>query len=189
MSLSPATADRNLLYGILALQMDFISRDALIAAMNAWVQEKTKPLGQILREQGALRSDAQVVLEMLVQKHLEMHGTNAAKSLAALPSLGAVCEVLKQFEAAFIWSAALFRSFCFVWPRAQNKEKKPRNSAAVQMFSRRRSRNLCAGAACPRECLSRAPRQGSSGRAVSTPRETESRTGGLIFLVIPSRIW
>ncbi len=31
---SPA-AERNLLFGILALQMDFISRDALIAAMTS----------------------------------------------------------------------------------------------------------------------------------------------------------
>src|SRR5262249_35564205 len=35
--MSQAAADRNLLFGILALQMDFIRRDALIAAMNAWV--------------------------------------------------------------------------------------------------------------------------------------------------------
>jgi hypothetical protein len=36
-------ADRNLLFGILALQMDFIQRDALIAAMHAWVLDKTRP--------------------------------------------------------------------------------------------------------------------------------------------------
>ena len=33
-------ADRNLLLGIIALQMDFITRDALIAAMSAWVLEE-----------------------------------------------------------------------------------------------------------------------------------------------------
>lgn len=32
-----APSDRNLLFGILALQLDFISRDHLIAAMHAWV--------------------------------------------------------------------------------------------------------------------------------------------------------
>ena len=32
------TTDRNLLFGILALQLDFISRDALVRAMYAWVQ-------------------------------------------------------------------------------------------------------------------------------------------------------
>ena len=46
--------DRNLLFGILALQMDFISRDALVAAMNAWVLAKQRPLGEILLEQKAL---------------------------------------------------------------------------------------------------------------------------------------
>ena len=35
------STDRNLLFGILALQMDFISRDTLIEAMNAWVLDKT----------------------------------------------------------------------------------------------------------------------------------------------------
>ena len=49
-----AAADRNLLFGILALQMDFIGRDALIAAMHAWVLDKAKPLGDILVEQRAL---------------------------------------------------------------------------------------------------------------------------------------
>jgi hypothetical protein len=36
------SADRNLLFGILALQMGFLSRDALVAAMNAWVLDKTR---------------------------------------------------------------------------------------------------------------------------------------------------
>jgi hypothetical protein len=39
-----SSADRNLLFGILALQMDFISRDQLVAGMNAWVLDKTQPL-------------------------------------------------------------------------------------------------------------------------------------------------
>jgi serine/threonine protein kinase len=78
-------ADRNLLFGILALQMDFIGRDDLIAAMHAWVLDKARPLGQILVQQHALRADEQAVLEVLVQKHLERHGGDPEKSLAALP--------------------------------------------------------------------------------------------------------
>jgi tetratricopeptide (TPR) repeat protein/serine/threonine protein kinase len=89
-------ADRNLLCGILALQMDFISRDALIQAMHAWVLEKTKPLGQILLEQGTLRPDTLPLLEALVQKHLELHGHDAQQSLAALSSLGSVRNDLEQ---------------------------------------------------------------------------------------------
>ncbi len=51
------SADENLLFGILALQLDFISRDQLVEAMNAWVLAKHKPLGDILREQDALAAE------------------------------------------------------------------------------------------------------------------------------------
>jgi hypothetical protein len=56
-------ADRNLLFGILALQMDFISRNALITAMHAWVLDKGKPLSQILLDQDALGADEHELLE------------------------------------------------------------------------------------------------------------------------------
>jgi hypothetical protein len=51
------SADRNLLFGILAVQMDFVSRDALIAAMNARVLAKRRPLGWV-RPTGGARSAA-----------------------------------------------------------------------------------------------------------------------------------
>src|SRR6266545_4661371 len=89
-------ADRNLLFGILALQMDFIRKDALIAAMHAWVLAKARPLGQILREQGALAADSHALLEALVRKHLEMHGGDADKSLAAVSSVGSVRRELER---------------------------------------------------------------------------------------------
>jgi hypothetical protein len=44
----PQTADRILLLGILALQTDFITRDALIAAMLASSVAKHRPLENIL---------------------------------------------------------------------------------------------------------------------------------------------
>src|SRR5213078_4585621 len=92
--------DRNLLFGILALQMDFISRGALIAGMNAWVLEKTKPLGQILLEQKALTPDTHALLEALVQKHLALHDNDAQKSLAAVSSAGPVRRELQHIADA-----------------------------------------------------------------------------------------
>jgi len=91
-----SAADRNLLFGIVALQMDFVSRDALIAAMHAWVLAKSKSLGQILREQQALGPDEHALLEALVKKHLQRHGDDPEKSLAAVSSLGAVREDLRR---------------------------------------------------------------------------------------------
>jgi WD40 repeat protein/serine/threonine protein kinase len=81
-------ADRNLLFGILALQMDFISRDALIAAMNAWVVEKDKSLGQILLQQQALSPRRLELLDSLVEEHLEQHGQNPEQSIAAVDPAG-----------------------------------------------------------------------------------------------------
>jgi WD40 repeat protein/serine/threonine protein kinase len=81
---SRPSADRNLLFGILALQMDCISRDALIVAMHAWVLDKGKPLGQILVEQCGLEPAKRDLLESLVVAHLQMHEGDAEKSLAAL---------------------------------------------------------------------------------------------------------
>jgi len=90
MSVSPSIADRNLLFGILALQMDFISRDELVAAMNAWVLDKAKPLGQVLRERGSLKPEVHDLLEALVLKHLEKHDGNIERSLAAISSVPSV---------------------------------------------------------------------------------------------------
>src|SRR5581483_5303938 len=91
-----ASADRNLLFGILALQMDFVRTDALIAAMHAWVLAKHRPLADILAEQGALKADHRTLLEALVQAHLAQHGGDARQSLAALSSLGSACKDLAQ---------------------------------------------------------------------------------------------
>jgi tetratricopeptide (TPR) repeat protein/tRNA A-37 threonylcarbamoyl transferase component Bud32 len=89
-------ADRNLLFGILALQMDFITRDQLVAAMNAWVLEKDKPLSQILVDQGALRALRRAMLEPLVQEHVRAHGDSPERSLAALSSLGSARRALEN---------------------------------------------------------------------------------------------
>src|SRR5437870_5218188 len=77
--------------------MDFISRDVLITAMNAWVLDKARPLGDILQDQGALPQDERAVLDALVEKHLRKHGGDPERSLAAIASgvaAGPVCEEL-----------------------------------------------------------------------------------------------
>jgi tetratricopeptide (TPR) repeat protein/tRNA A-37 threonylcarbamoyl transferase component Bud32 len=89
-------ADNNLLFGIMALQLDFVTREALIAAMHAWVLQKSKPLGRILVEQGALAEARHTLLEALVREHLEQHDDDPQRSLAALSPLGPVRQDLEQ---------------------------------------------------------------------------------------------
>ena len=71
---SPAQADRNLLGGVLALQMDFVTNDQLLAAMNAWTLRKETPLLDLLRADGVLTEDDHDALERLVERHLARHG-------------------------------------------------------------------------------------------------------------------
>jgi serine/threonine protein kinase/Tfp pilus assembly protein PilF len=97
---SRPAADRNLLFGILALQMNFINRDVLIGAMNAWVLEKTKSLGQILTERAELDTADREFLESMVRRHLERHGNDPERSLAAVSSLASAREGLRQIQDA-----------------------------------------------------------------------------------------
>src|SRR4051812_50167343 len=80
---TPPPADRNLLLGVLALQLDFLDRDALIAGMNAWAVDKAKPLGRVLCEQGALPAARLGLLDALVDEHVGRHGGGGGASPAA----------------------------------------------------------------------------------------------------------
>ena len=82
--------DRNLLVGILALQMDFINREQLIAAMQEWLLNKHAKLEDILLTRHALRQDTYEFLVAMLAKHLEVHGGDAEQSLAAISSLTSV---------------------------------------------------------------------------------------------------
>ncbi len=85
-----AGADHNLLFGLLALQNNFIDRDTLVAAFAAWVTDKPRDLGRILLERGAVDADTHALLEALARKHLQVHRGDLEESLAALSSLGSV---------------------------------------------------------------------------------------------------
>jgi hypothetical protein len=89
-------ADRNLLFGILAVQMDFIRRDDLLAGMNSWLLDKARPLGHILRDQGALSAERLALLDNLVDEYLKQHGNDPGRSLAAVSTAGPVPEEWRQ---------------------------------------------------------------------------------------------
>ncbi len=96
--MSDANHDRNLLFGILALQMDFIGRDQLVAAMSAWVMAKHRPLSDLLVEQKALTPERRTLMEALLQEHLKKHDGNLEQSLAAISSIETICADLQQID-------------------------------------------------------------------------------------------
>jgi serine/threonine-protein kinase len=96
----PINADRNLLFGLLALQNNFIDRDALLDAFSRWVHDRTVPLGQILRDRGALKPDEHDLLQALVAKHLEKFGDDPENSLRHISSIGSVRQDLSRIADA-----------------------------------------------------------------------------------------
>ena len=96
----PSLAGRPLLFGIVALQNNFITREQLVAAFDAWVQDKSRDLGQILVATGELSEDEHDVLSRLVAKFMEKHGGDAERSLAALSSVPQVRPELERLADA-----------------------------------------------------------------------------------------
>src|SRR4051794_27409065 len=97
---SPALAEtgRNLLFGLLALQNNFVSREALLGAFAAWVADRSRPLGRILRDLGALDESRHALLQALVAEHIKVHGDDPERSLAALSSIGSVRSDLERID-------------------------------------------------------------------------------------------
>ncbi len=80
---SPA-ADRNLLFGLLALQKDLVNRGQLLDAMHTWMQERHASLAGVLCQQGLLGDEQRADLDRLVDDYVERHGPTPSSSLAAL---------------------------------------------------------------------------------------------------------
>ena len=94
--MTSSSSDRNLLFGILALQMDFITRDGLIDAMQAWTLAKTQSLGEVLVDRELMPQSQRDVLEQLVDAHIAQHGGDAQQSLKGLSSVGSTPDALQS---------------------------------------------------------------------------------------------
>jgi len=96
--MSGSENDRNLLFGLLALQNGFIDQAALVAAFQAWVQDKSRPLARILEDQGALSASRVQLIAILIDEHLADHEGDAARSLEAVSSVSSAREALRKIE-------------------------------------------------------------------------------------------
>ena len=88
--------DQNLLFGVLALQLDFVDQQQLIDAMQDWLRYKQKSLGQLLVERHVLSTERRQLLETLVQEHVRQHEDDPQKSLAAVPVPATFCDLLRS---------------------------------------------------------------------------------------------
>src|SRR5262245_8925094 len=84
--MAAVAADRELFFGLLALQNGLINQAQLLAAFQAWTLERSKGLAGHLVALGHLAPPRRPVVEAMAALHLEAHDGDVEKSLAAVPA-------------------------------------------------------------------------------------------------------
>jgi serine/threonine-protein kinase len=87
--------DRNLLFGVLALQADLLNNDQFAEACTAWSVRKNIPLSQLLVERGWLSERDRADVERLLQRKLKKHKGDIRSSLAEVAG-PTVCQSLES---------------------------------------------------------------------------------------------
>ena len=73
--------DRNLLFGVLALQGDMIDAEQLAEGCTAWSARKDRLLGDVLVERGWISTEDRRLVEQLLERKLKKHAGDAHQSL------------------------------------------------------------------------------------------------------------
>src|SRR5262249_51051115 len=93
--------DSELVAGVLALQLNFISQPDLKRALERWVGDRARSLGDVLVDQGALTPHRQELLNELVREFLFQYDRDPALGLAAL------CEARSCLDLAWMTGPVL----------------------------------------------------------------------------------
>ena len=91
-----------MLFGVFALQNGLIDQGQLVAAFQAWTNDKSGSIADYLTGSGALEYDDRTAVEFLVARHLKKHGGDTEKSLAALSAAKSTRESLGRIGDADI---------------------------------------------------------------------------------------
>jgi tetratricopeptide (TPR) repeat protein len=78
--------DRNLLFGVLALQADLIDRERFVQACTLWAARKDTPIADLLVEQGWLTAEGRAAIDLLIAFKLRKHAGDVQASLAEAAS-------------------------------------------------------------------------------------------------------
>jgi serine/threonine protein kinase/tetratricopeptide (TPR) repeat protein len=82
--MSQGDADRNLLFGALAMQLELVDARRFADACAVWALHRNTPLGEVLVERGWLAHDDRAEVERLLDRKLKKHGGDAHASLMAV---------------------------------------------------------------------------------------------------------
>ncbi|TWU05173.1 Serine/threonine-protein kinase PknD [Symmachiella macrocystis] len=83
--MSDNTTDRNLLFGLIAMQSDLIDMRQFVDACTLWGSRKDSTLAEILVDQKWLLPEDRQHVDYLLQRRMQKVGGDVRKSLAAIP--------------------------------------------------------------------------------------------------------
>ena len=87
---------RDLLFGILTLQIGLIDQGQLVAAFQSWARASDRPLADHLTTRGDLDAEQRAAIEAMVALHLKKYAGDAERSLAAIPASDSTREHLAR---------------------------------------------------------------------------------------------
>ena len=93
-----SNVDRNLLMGLLGLQMELISQRQLATAMKACEEDRSRLLDEFLVERGDITAESRELLADLFANHLESHDNDVRTGLHALSSMPTARDALAMIR-------------------------------------------------------------------------------------------
>jgi tetratricopeptide (TPR) repeat protein/tRNA A-37 threonylcarbamoyl transferase component Bud32 len=89
-------AEKDLLFGLLALQNTLVDQAQLVAAFRAWTLERGRTLADHLVARGDLDRDDRDAVAALVERHIKKHAGDVEQSLATVSAGHSAREMLTQ---------------------------------------------------------------------------------------------
>jgi len=93
---SESVEARQLLLGLLGHEHGLIDGRLLVAGIQAWIENKSEPLGAVLVSQRAITPGRLTAMEELAAAHLARHGQSSRLGLRALRPIGSLRQELEE---------------------------------------------------------------------------------------------
>jgi serine/threonine-protein kinase len=123
------SGERNLLFGVLALQAGLLDARQFAEACSAWASRKDTPLADLVVQRGLLTAEQRALVDQLLELALHKHAGDAQASLAAVTTrqvkgfLAQVGDATVQRSLAGLSPADLDISFVTVAHQAQGRDR------------------------------------------------------------------
>ena len=133
--MSQSVSDRNVLFGLLALQNGFITCEQFISAFSVWILDKQRALEDIFIEQRALSAERLGQLQQIVAVQADIRGPYSVQTFASISSINQLLASLKDNELKAVLQTATQDYFGPAEQLTANGQSLPADSLDIQLKS------------------------------------------------------